>query len=76
MNNIAIEVQNLSKLYRLGLLHRHLYSFRENLTNLIKQNREKVRRETIWALKDVTFEVKKGEVIGIIGRNGAEKQLF
>jgi len=29
--------------------------------------------DTIWALKDVSFEVKKGEVIGIIGRNGAGK---
>lgn len=69
----AIEVQNMSKLYRLGLLHKHSHSFRDKLRSLIKQRTRKERDETIWALKDVSFEVKKGDVIGIIGRNGAGK---
>ena len=32
--------------------------------------------DVIWALKDVSFEVKKGEVIGIIGRNGADRRVI
>ena len=73
-----ISVNNLSKQYRIG--QRQPYkTLRETLMNTIKSpvrffNRNGLEEDnTIWALKDVSFEVKEGEVIGIIGRNGAGK---
>ncbi len=73
-----ISVNNLSKQYRIG--QRQPYkSLRETLMNIVKSparllslNGSK-EDNTIWALKDVSFEVKEGDVIGIIGRNGAGK---
>ena len=41
--------------------------------NLIKNNGGLPKKETFWALKDITFDVNKGEVVGIIGRNGTGK---
>jgi lipopolysaccharide transport system ATP-binding protein len=84
MSETVIKVENLSKQYRLGTRERYK-TFREVLVNIAKlpfqrltmdQSKSAVQRtksETIWALKDVSFEVKQGEVLGIIGRNGAGK---
>ncbi len=70
----SIVVENLSKQYRLGSL-RHETMLREAIVNLVKHPLRRSRRkeETIWALKDVSFEVQEGEVVGVIGRNGAGK---
>ncbi|MFC1715002.1 ABC transporter ATP-binding protein [Candidatus Poribacteria bacterium] len=71
MNNIAIRVENLSKLYRIGQREAAYKTLRESIMNLFA--RRDGKSDTIWALKDVSFEVKRGEVIGIIGRNGSGK---
>ncbi len=86
MTNIAIRVENLSKRYRIGerepygalrdvLTNAMTAPFRRLRSTLQRSNVETFKRsnEFIWALKDVSFEVKRGEVIGIIGRNGAGK---
>ena len=84
MTETVIKVENLSKMYRIGAKEGYK-TFRETLADaakapfkkiyrLIKPEYEKEKRpDIIWALKDVSFEVKRGEVIGIIGRNGAGK---
>jgi len=75
MSEIAIRAKGLSKMYRLGQEETY-NTLRDKLTHAVRApwsllKREK--RETFWALKDVDLEVKRGEVVGLIGRNGAGK---
>jgi lipopolysaccharide transport system ATP-binding protein len=82
LNSIAIKSEGLSKQYKLGksVPYRTL---RESLPALARDAVRSIRslgsgastEETFWALRDVSFEVKHGEVIGVIGRNGAGNLL-
>jgi len=83
MGDLAIRVENLSKRYRIGQRERYL-ALRDVLARAIsapfrvfssnsKPDGRNPRSDYIWALKDVSFEVKQGEIVGIIGRNGAGK---
>jgi lipopolysaccharide transport system ATP-binding protein len=82
MSDLAIKVEQLGKQYRIGLSPTRYRTLRESLVESINLPARLKRRKNdeelgkIWALRNISFDVQKGKVLGVIGRNGAGKSTL
>ncbi|MBE6157918.1 MAG: ABC transporter ATP-binding protein [Firmicutes bacterium] len=69
-----ITLENVSMKFNLGIEKE--FSIKQAFVNFFSFNKPKKKKEEFWALKDISFNIKKGEVIGLIGSNGAGKSTM
>ncbi|MCX5713095.1 MAG: ABC transporter ATP-binding protein [Candidatus Omnitrophica bacterium] len=74
-NDIAIKSDSLSKRYHIGADNFTYVNIRDRLADMFNRP-SRVDKRIIWALEDVSFSVKRGEILGVIGRNGAGKSTL
>jgi len=82
MSSLAIRVQDLGKLYHIGQTARRFRTLRDAMTETARGALQRLRgrggdqQDAIWALRQATFDVQRGQVLGVIGRNGAGKSTL
>jgi lipopolysaccharide transport system ATP-binding protein len=79
---VAVRIEGVGKRYKIGALHPGYATLREVIGGALAapfrrlRGDDSHRRETIWALRDVNMEVRRGDLVGVIGHNGAGKSTL
>lgn len=82
MEPVAVRIEGVGKRYKIGALHPGYATLREMLGDALAapfrrlRGDDSRRSETIWALRDVNLEVRRGDLVGVIGHNGAGKSTL
>jgi lipopolysaccharide transport system ATP-binding protein len=82
VNELAIRLDGISKLYQLGTGERYK-ALRDTLSDVVaapfralRRRQRRPRTDALWALRDLSYQIQRGEVVGVIGRNGAGKSTM